>query len=189
MMTTPDDAELVRRAQGRDGQAFGELVLRHEKFAYNLALRAFGDPQEAQDAAQEAFVRAWQALPGFRGLAGFRTWLYRIVVNTCCNRRPQLRKQMAALPVDEEYDLPEEGSLQAGLEEAEARRVVLRQVEALPPAQQMLVMLRYQQDLSYEEIAAVMGMPLGSVKTGLFRAHTRLRRALLAGGEVEEWTN
>jgi RNA polymerase sigma factor (sigma-70 family) len=83
------ETELVRRAQGGDATAFEALVLAHQTLAYNLALRALGDEREAEDAAQEAFVRAWLALPNFRGQARFGTWLYRIVTNLCCNRHPR----------------------------------------------------------------------------------------------------
>jgi RNA polymerase sigma-70 factor (ECF subfamily) len=174
------DAEWVRRAQGGDTEAFANLVTEHQSFAYNLALRAVGDPHEAEDIAQEAFVRAWQALPNFRGQAQFRTWLYRIVTNLCCNRLPRLRRDLlnldteaAALAADHTH-----ADLGAGLEAEERREFLHRQIEALPESYRLLITLRYQQELSYEEIASVVSLPLGTVKTGLFRAKARLREAL-----------
>src|SRR5829696_2775981 len=92
-----DEAGLVRRAKAGEQEAFGALVLAHQQFVYNLAWRALDDPHEAEDVAQEAFVRAWLALPNFRAQAQFRTWLYRIVTNLCYNRLPRLRRELRAL--------------------------------------------------------------------------------------------
>lgn len=182
-LTSDDERAIVQRARSGDTGAFGELVLRHQTFVYNLALRALSDPNDAQDLAQEAFLRAWQGLSSFRGASGFRTWLYRIVMNLCYNRSPQLKKSMAQLPLDDTVEewLPAAGDSPERLIEAgELRGYLHRQIESLPESYRLLVMLRYQQDLSYEEIAAVTGLPLGTVKTGLFRAHARLKAALLA---------
>jgi len=181
-MTTPaDERTVVQRARAGDTQAFGELVLAHQTFVYNLALRALGDSNEAQDLAQEAFLRAWQGLPAFRGASSFRTWLYRIVMNLCYNRSPQLKKNLAQLDIEDRAEAWVAGQEQFPehvLESRETRACLHRQIERLPETYRLLVLLRYQQDLSYEEIAEVTGMPLGSVKTGLFRAHNRLREAL-----------
>ena len=184
-MSTPplDETILLRRARAGDAQAFGALVLEHQTFAYNLALRAVQDTQEAQDLTQEAFLRAWQALPNFRGASSFRTWLYRIVMNLCYNRSPHIRRDLAQIAHDEDNEdwLPGETlNPEHEVEAAETRAFLHRQIENLPASYRVLVMLRYQQDLSYEEISQVTGMPLGTVKTGLFRAHARLKAALTA---------
>ncbi len=182
MTTLGDERAVVQRARAGDTQAFGELVLAHQTFVYNLALRALGDSNEAQDLAQEAFLRAWQALPSFRGASSFRTWLYRIVMNLCYNRSPQLKKNLAQLDIEdqaEEWISGQEQLPEHALEHQQMRTYLHQQIERLPETYRLLVMLRYQQDLSYEEIAEVTAMPLGSVKTGLFRAHQRLREALL----------
>lgn len=177
-----EEHECVRRAQAGDQEAFARLVDRHQRFVYNLALRVLADPHEAEDLAQEAFVRAWMALPGFRGQARFQTWLYRIVTNLCYNRLPRLRRELAALGENELDDLPADAGAEAGSGlEAEQRRAFLyRQIEQLPEGQRLLVMLRFQQSLSYEDIARATDLPLGTVKTGLFRARARLRQALQA---------
>jgi RNA polymerase sigma-70 factor (ECF subfamily) len=179
---TVRESELVRRAQAGDTEAFGALVTAHQAFVYHLALRAMGDEREAEDAAQEAFVRAWLALPNFRGQARFSTWLYRIVTNLCCNRRPRLRRELLALGEDAAVDIPDDDAPNPAqqLELNERHAFVQRQVELLPESYRVLVMLRFQQELSYEEIASVLSLPLGTVKTGLFRARARLREALLA---------
>lgn len=88
------------RAKRGDAKAYEALVRAHASFAYNLALRTLGDEVEAEDAAQEAFVRAWRGLPRFRDEARFRTWLYRIVVNQCYDRMPKLKRQLEALEVE-----------------------------------------------------------------------------------------
>ncbi len=185
----PDERLLVQRARSGDPQAFGELALMHQTFVYNLALRALGDSNEAQDLAQEAFLRAWQGLPNFRGGSSFRTWLYRIVMNLCYNRSPQLKRSLNQIDIEgdeaQEWrwavdELGPEQTLEAG----ELRAYLHQQIERLPANYRLLVMLRYQQDLSYEEIAQVLGMPVGSVKTGLFRAHNRLKDTLLSHVEA-----
>lgn len=182
-LSSETERALVARARAGDTGAFGELVLAHQTFVYNLALRAMNDPIEAQDAAQEAMVRAWQALPSFRGSASFRTWLYRITINLCYNRSPQLRRKIAELPVDETVEDQLAGSSptpEQEFETGEMRRRLHAEIERLSEAYRILVMLRYQQDLSYDEISQATGMPLGTVKTGLFRAHARLKAALAA---------
>jgi RNA polymerase sigma-70 factor, ECF subfamily len=173
---------LVARAQAGDAEAFGDLVVAHQQFVYNLAWRALGDEREAEDAVQEAFVRAWLALPNFRGQAQFRTWLYRIVTNLCCNRLPRLRRELTALTADQATWVPDESTPDpaAELEAGEQRAFLHRQIDALPESYRLLVMLRFQQGLAYEEIATVLSLPLGTVKTGLFRARARLRAALQA---------
>lgn len=192
MANEATERRTVARAQHGDTQAFGELVLAHQTFVYNLALRALGDPLDAQDLAQEAFLRAWQGLTGFRGASSFRTWLYRIVINLCYNRSPQLKRDLARLSIEQDPaaewlpgNLPDP---EQALEAQEQRAFLQRQIEALPTTYRLLVLLRYQQDLSYEEIAQVMGMPLGSVKTGLFRAHARLKQSVAgaSAGKDEE---
>jgi RNA polymerase sigma-70 factor (ECF subfamily) len=176
------EAELVRRAQAGDTEAFATLVTEHQRFVYNLALRAMSDAHEAEDVAQEAFVRAWRALPNFRRQAQFRTWLYRIVTNLCCNRLPRLRRDLSALSEEDmdEYSVPVDERTDPAYDvEADERRAFLHQrIAALPQSYRLLVSLRYQEELSYEEIAAVLGLPLGTVKTGLFRARAQLREAL-----------
>ena len=170
----------MERARAGDVEAFGALVVAHQQFVYNLAWRALGDEHEAQDAAQEAFIRVWQALPNFRGQAQFRTWLYRIVTNLCYSRLPRLRQQVAALGDLEMGSLPDEAQADPAdqAEAGEQRAFLWQQIDALPESYRVLVMLRYQQGLAYEEIATVMSLPLGTVKTGLFRARARLREAL-----------
>jgi RNA polymerase sigma factor, sigma-70 family len=177
-----NEAEIVARAQAGDTAAFEMLVVEHQAYVYNLAYRVLGNPQEAEDAAQEAFVRAWQALPKFRAQSRFSTWLYRIVTNQCYNRLPKLRRELTAIGEEESPDRADSHSrLPEPVAEAGDRREWLhRQIDALPESFRLLITLRYQRDLPYEEIASITGMPLGTVKTGLFRAKERLRSAYSA---------
>ena len=173
---------LIRKARNGDPDAFAELVKLHERFVFNLAMRTLGNPDEAADAAQEAFIRAWSALHDFREQSQFRTWLYRIVLNLCLNRVPRLRRELNDLTHEEMIDLPESssgtGDPVASLEQNEMRAHLHNQIDRLPEQYRLLVSLRYQHELSYDEIAALLGLPVGTVKTGLFRAKARLREAL-----------
>lgn len=172
------EAELVRQAKRGDMEAYAALVKLHERFVYNLALRSLGNSEDAADAAQDTFVRAWVGLPEFRGDSQFRTWLYRIVVNLCINRSPRLRRDLDALTHDEFLDLPSPETASARVEQRELHALVQREVERLPERYRLLISLRYQHDLAYEEIANLLNLPLGTVKTGLFRAKERLRESL-----------
>lgn len=172
------EAELIRLSQQGDTEAYAALVTLHERFVYNLALRSLGNPEDAADAAQDAFVRAWTGLPAFRGESQFRTWLYRIVVNLCINRSPRLRKDLDALTDEEFPELPSLDTVAPRVEQRELYAIVQREVECLPEQYRLLVSLRYQHDLTYEEIANLLDLPLGTVKTGLFRAKERLRESL-----------
>src|SRR5512138_3364608 len=104
----PDtEHQLVQRARSGDQEAFADLVTEHQRYIYNLALRVLKNEEEALDLAQETFVRAWTALPNFRGQSRFRTWLYRIATNLCYNRLPTLRRSLNELGDDVIVEIPE----------------------------------------------------------------------------------
>ena len=178
-----NEHSLIQRAQQGDHDAFAALVNEHEKYVYNLALRVVKDENEALDLAQETFVRAWTALPNFKGQAQFRTWLYRIVTNLCYNRLPNLRRSLNDLGDDFMEDIPETDSTFANpaqeFESNETRNYLHKAVERLDENYRLLITLRYQNELSYEEIASTLNLPLGTVKTGIFRAKAQLRNALV----------
>jgi RNA polymerase sigma-70 factor (ECF subfamily) len=177
-----DEQTLIRKTQKGDTDAFADLLTLHKHFVYNLALRTLRNPEEAEDIAQEAFVRAWQALPSFRGQSSFRTWIYRIVLNLCFNRFPHLRRELNDLATEDMHDLSitseTENDPAASLERREQRAFLHREIERLPDSQRLLISLRYQDNMSYDEIAKLLGLPLGTVKTGLFRAKERLYQSL-----------
>ena len=179
----PDtEQHLIQRAQKGDHEAFAALVSEHQRYVCNLALRVLKNEEEALDLAQETFVRAWTALPNFRGQSQFRTWLYRIVTNLCYNRLPSLRRSLTELGDDVIAEIPETGTgfdnPAHGLESRELRSHLHHAIDHLDENYRLLISLRYQNELSYEEIATMLNLPLGTVKTGLFRAKEQLRRAM-----------
>jgi len=176
------ERSLIQRAQKGDQEAFAVLVAEHQRYVYNLALRVLKNEEEALDLAQETFVRAWTALPNFRGQSQFRTWLYRIVTNLCYNRLPNLRRSLNELGDDVIAEVPETATALANpahaLESRELRSHLHQAIDHLDEHYRLLISLRYQNELSYQEIATMLNLPLGTVKTGLFRAREQLRRAL-----------
>ena len=179
----PDtEQHLIQRAQKGNSEAFAALVTEHQRYVYNLALRILQNEDEALDLAQETFVRAWTALPNFRGQSQFRTWLYRIVTNLCYNRLPHLRRSLTELGDDVIAELPETDLAFAdpshGVESRELRSYLHQAIDQLDENYRLLIFLRYQSELSYDEIATMLNLPLGTVKTGLFRAKEQLRRTL-----------
>lgn len=178
------ETTLIQRAQKGDHDAFAALVEEHQRYIFNLALRVVKDENEALDLAQETFVRAWTALPNFKGQSQFRTWLYRIVTNLCYNRLSNLRRSLNDLGDDMLENIPETDSPFDNpaheFESNETRGYLHRAIEGLDENYRLLITLRYQNELSYEEIASTLNLPLGTVKTGIFRAKAQLRNALAA---------
>ena len=175
-----NELQLIARAQQGDPLAFEALVKCHESFVYNLALRVLKDPLEAEDIAQQAFVRAWRALPGFRAEAKFRTWLYRIVTNLCYNRLPSLKKELSLIEPAEDVLPPDEcQEVEARILSEEMRIRLHEAIAGLPESYRLLLTLRHLQDMSYTEIAQVTNQPLGTVKTGIFRARKMLKEILI----------
>jgi RNA polymerase sigma-70 factor (ECF subfamily) len=172
------DAELVTRARRGDEAAFEQLVLRHQRYAFNLAYRVLGDYAEAEDVTQEAFVRVWRGLSGFQGQARFTTWLYRIVHNLCLNRLPRLRRELLQTePLEEVLATPDPSP--ADLFDLREQLTFLHaQLDRLPEKYRLVLTLRYLQHLSYAEVAAALDVPMGTVKTHIHRARQLLRERL-----------
>ena len=179
-MPEPEQS-LIQQAQRGDQEAFAALVSEHQSYVYNLALRLLKNEEEALDLAQEAFVRAWTALPNFRGQSQFRTWLYRIVTNLCYNRLPNLRRSLNELGDDVIAEIPDReihfDNPAHGVESRELRSYLHQAIDRLDEHYRLLISLRYQNELSYEEIAIMLNLPLAPVKTGLFRDKEQLQRA------------
>ena len=165
-----DDLVLVRAAQRDDVDAFEELVLRHQAAMYRLALRMLGREADAQDAVQDAFVKAWRSLPRFRGQSRFSTWLHRITTNVCLDviatRRPtaELVEEPAAPGSD----------VALVVEGRERFAAITAAIVALPGDQRAALVLRDVQGLSYEEVATVLDLPLSTAKTRVHRARRRV---------------
>ena len=177
------ERELVRRSRRGDEEAFRALVDRHRDHAYGLALRITRSREEAEDAAQEAFVRAWLALPRFRGDSSFGTWLHAIVARRALDRAVARRSREAR-----ESDI---GDTSAGAEvpAGEQRDVLLsrrldRLIARLTPPQRAVVALFYREEQAVGEIAEALGMPPNTVKTHLARARAALREAWLQNAEA-----
>jgi RNA polymerase sigma-70 factor (ECF subfamily) len=176
----PDEQQInnwVALARDRDTGAFEALVRHYERYVYNLALRVVNHPQEAEDLSQQAFLRAWTALPRFKGESKFSTWLYRIVTNLCFDRLPHIRRELASLPIEELIEYLPDGRdcLEDAYVSADLVARVHSAVERLPTSYRLLITLRHLQGMSYDEIAQVTGMPLGTVKNGIFRARRQLK--------------
>jgi len=178
------DEEVVCRVRGGEPRLFAELVTRHRDAVYATALRLLGNTADAEDVAQEAFLKAFRGLAGFRGDARFSTWLYRITVNLCADHaRRHGRPDRRTRAIDDAGEIADgRTDLEAGVLAAEERRAVERAVMDLEDRYRSIVVLHYYQKLSYEEIAAVLDMPLKTVETRLYRARRMLRGALEPGG-------
>jgi len=169
-----DDALIAAAVAGR-GEAFGTLVERYERAVYHLALRTLHDTEEAKDATQEAFFKAYRALRSFRPGAKFSTWIFTIAYHACCDSIAR-RKRISP---EEMPDRADPGAGPAELAERNDMAAALRAaIDGLPEKYRTVITLFHLQGKQYEEIAAVLDLPMGTVKTHLFRAKELLRKAL-----------
>jgi RNA polymerase sigma factor (sigma-70 family) len=179
----PDEPQLVSRARAGDADAFGALVALHQEVAFRVALLVIGDAAEAEDAVQEAFVRAYRALGRFRSGEPFRPWLLRIAANQARNRRRGAgRREGLRLRVAAQRTDAFEPSAEAAVVRDERRRDLLTAIAALPEDDRVVLGARYFLDLTETETAAIIGAARGTVKSRLSRARARLRERLIASG-------
>jgi len=178
-VTPPDDHELVLRAREGDAGAFEELVRRHTPQLYRVLTRMLGDPSAAEDVLQECFVRAWRALPKFRGEARFSTWLYRIAINEG-NRFLARESRREVLPFDDVLrDVPDVGARTDELAEAgELRAQLERLIAELPANYRVAVVLRDVEGFGNEEAAELLGLDIRNFKSRLHRGRMALRARL-----------
>lgn len=171
----PSDDELIALALAGRGDAFGTLVERYERAVYHLAYRTLREIEEAKDACQEAWIKAYRALASFRPGAKFATWIFTICYRVCCDRLAKRKRYSGEEPPDfADPSAGPEAVVEAGEEAARLRAAVA----ALPEKYRVVVTLFHLQGKQYEEIAEVLSLPLGTVKTHLFRAKDLLRAAL-----------
>jgi RNA polymerase sigma-70 factor (ECF subfamily) len=179
------DEQIIGRVRGGETRAFGELVARYQDSVYGMALRFIGGRGEAEDVAQEVFLRAYRGLEGFKGNAKLSTWLYRITFNLCADwRRRNKRADRRAATIEAAAELADHRvSLEEGMLETEKRDQVRRALESLDERYRSVVVLLYYQKMSYEQIAAVLALPVKTVETRLYRARKMLRELLESGEE------
>ncbi len=189
MSADASDLSLVRRVQRGDKGAFDALVLKYQHKLVKLVMRYVRNPAEAEDIAQEAFIKAYRALPQFRGDSAFYTWLYRIAINTAKNavvsrdRSPvEYNVDRSSADSDESYDMQgrmKDSETPEGLVLTdEIRSTVNAAIDALPEDLRTAIVLRELEGLSYEEIAAAMACPVGTVRSRIFRAREAIDRRL-----------
>jgi RNA polymerase sigma-70 factor (ECF subfamily) len=174
-MPDVSDEELVARCRDGSEDAFAELVTRYRGMVFGLIARTVGDRERAEDLAQDVFLRVHRGLPYFRGTARLSTWIYRIVINVCLQARHAPRT--IAIPLDGEPFRPT-GASERSDRSLELRDRLEKALARLPMPQRLLVAAHYLKDVRYEELAEAFDMPLGTVKTHLYRAKRELRRLL-----------
>lgn len=173
--TSSDEQAQIADAQQGDRQAFGELVRRHRAGVVNVVYRMCGDAALAEEAAQEAFLRAWQNLGRYNPRYAFRNWVYRIALNVAVDA---LRRERPTADLSDEAPASAAESPEAWLERKQQAEQVQRAVLALPPASRAVLVLREYEALSYHEIAEALDIPVGTVMSRLNYARGQLRRAL-----------
>ncbi len=186
MVAKNSDQRLVERVQQGDKRAFDLLVLKYQHKIVKLVMRYVRDPAEAQDVTQEAFLKAYRALPRFRGDSAFYTWLYRIAINTAKNYLVSMSRR----PLDYDLDLqaPEQYAVNARLrddatpdrilQQGELREAVESTIAGLPDELRTAISLREIDGLSYEEIAQAMECPVGTVRSRIFRARDAIDKRI-----------
>lgn len=193
-MTASQEAEIVRRVLEGDADAFGAIVDEYQKNVYNLALRMTGNPEDAQDMSQEAFIKAFNSLASFRGDSKLSVWLYRIVSNVCLDfLRSRKRRQTVSLNMDDgeggtsELEIPDLSAMpEEELNRRLTREAVRKGLLSLPEDQREILLLREIEGLSYDEIAQALELEAGTVKSRIFRARKRLCAQLVSGGNIPD---
>ena len=187
-MTDLKERELIRKAKQGDMLAFEELILKHEKIVYNVALRMMNHSEDAKDISQEVFLKAYRSLVNFDERSAFSTWLYRITHNTCIDEMRK-RKGKQSYSLEEELE-NEEGSMQRQIadegdtpEESllrqEQKNEILQALDTLSEEHKAAIILRDVKGLSYEEIAEILELSLGTVKSRISRARNQLKIEIL----------
>ena len=189
------DAALVKKAQNGNMDAFEELVKKYEGKVYSIAYRMLALSEDARDAAQEAFLKAFRSLKGFRGDARFSTWLYRITNNVCLDylRKRDHRELSLEYDVgggDGEYqtmDIPADVDVESVVEAGEFSELIQKAIKSLPDQHRTMIVLRDVQELSYMEISTLLNLPEGTVKSRINRARRHLREIFKGFKELNDY--
>lgn len=185
-----DDKHIVAQARRGDLSAFEELVTRYEKRVYAIALRSSGSPEDAADITQEVFLKAWRSMESFRGDSGFSTWLFRITMNMCVDHARRRQTQPKTQPLvqgeeDDERPIPDTAPTpEEHLENSELGRELAAALDEVSDEHRRIVLLRDVSGMSYTEIAEVLEISEGTVKSRLSRARIALRKILLKRGNL-----
>ncbi|MEQ1573711.1 MAG: sigma-70 family RNA polymerase sigma factor [Vicinamibacterales bacterium] len=188
-MTLTDD-ELVTRARGGDADSFNQIVLRWERPIYALAYRVIGREEDARDVCQETFLRAFRALPGFKGEAKLSSWLYRIALNLCRDwirrkrRAPVMQMPEGVDPIEMAGERGPVESIEALVARRELSAVVEEAMASLPEAQRTAIILKEYHGMTFQEIADLQHCPLSTVKTRLYQGLSVLRKQLEENGQM-----
>lgn len=183
--TEQDDAELVAASQAGDQDAFAQLVQRHQRRVFNLVFRMLQQYEEANEITQETFLAAWQGLSTFRGDSRFSTWLYRIAYNCCLKQLEQRKRDKALQLAMQTEQVSAHEQINNELEAHDCQSLVREHLSMLPAKYRIVLVLRHLQDMTYEEMAEILTMPIGTIKTHLFRARNLLKERLQAF--EQEW--
>jgi RNA polymerase sigma-70 factor (ECF subfamily) len=179
-----DDLQLVTASKNGNQDAFALLVQRYQRRVFNLVYRMLQEYEEANEITQETFLAAWQGLPAFRGDARFSTWLYRIAYNFCLKQLEQRKRDralQAALQAEQVLESAEDDQRENATLDAHDRQAMIQeQLSHLPAKYRIVLILRHLQDMTYEEMAEILTMPIGTIKTHLFRARNLLKERLQA---------
>lgn len=189
------ELKLVQRVVSGDMEAFSSLVLAYEKQVFNIALRMVGNREDAEDISQESFIKAYNSLSNFRGDASFSSWLFRIVSNTCLDHLRKIKnRQTLSLSTEnedeetEEYDIADESfSPEELLEKKLTKESIQRGLEELSEEHRTVLVLREIQGLSYDEIAQVLEIESGTVKSRIARARKKLCAFLVRDGNIPDY--
>ena len=179
-----DQENIIARARRGDADAFEQLVIAYRDQVFRLALRMCGNEADADEVAQEAFLSAWKALPNFRGDSRFSTWLYQLTSHAAIDLLRREKRQIAAEDITEVSVSDPAPSPQQQAERSETRQAVRDAMGQLSPEYRQIVVLRFLQELSYEEIGAVLKLPPGTVKSRLNRAKAQLKDILSKNGNL-----
>ena len=171
-----DDVELVRRTQAGSREAFDAIVRRHQRNVYQLCYRFVGSHEDAADLTQDVFVRAYRGIRNFKEQAAFKTWLYRIGVNVCLNRKAIRSPQLRSIDSVEPVAMSEHTDTLLLRDERAAR--VRAAIVQLPPKQRATLILRTYRELPHEEIARILGSSVGAAKANFFHALANLKKLL-----------
>lgn len=175
---------IIARARRGDADAFEQLVETYREPVFRLALRMCGNAADAEEAAQEAFIAAWRGLPNFRGESKFSTWLYQLASHAAIDLLRREKRQIAAEDITEVNAPDNAPDPQQRVEQSEQRQAVRDAIWQLTPEYRQIVVLRFLQELSYEEIGTALKLPVGTVKSRLNRARSQLKEILSQSGNL-----